>query len=81
MPFEPFERVVARWHQHCKMILILILVVQCWRQEGDFYVFNSGLVHEVPAVVGDAKARIVLATFIGYSDDDGARTCPCVCSV
>ena len=34
--------------------------------------FNSGLVHEVPAVVGDAKARIVLATFIGYSDDDGA---------
>ena len=53
------------------MDLILILVVQCW-QEGDFYVFNSGLVHEVPAVVGDAKARIVLATFIGYSDDDGA---------
>ena len=32
---------------------------------GDLYFFNTGLVHEVPAVVGDSP-RIVLAVFIGY---------------
>ena len=31
--------------------------------------FNSGLIHEVPSVIGD-DPRIVLATFIGYSQDD-----------
>ena len=38
-------------------------------QEGDFYLFNAGFVHEVPAVIG-TDPRIVLATFIGYSQDD-----------
>lgn len=34
-------------------------------EPGDLYFFNTGLVHEVPAVVGDSP-RIVLAVFIGY---------------
>ena len=38
-------------------------------EPGDFYLFNSGLMHEVGPVVGDA-ARIVLATFISYSPND-----------
>ena len=38
-------------------------------QPGDFYLFNSGLMHEVPPVQGD-DPRIVLATFIGLSPDD-----------
>ena len=33
---------------------------------GDLYFFNTGCIHEVPGVAGD-DARIVLATFIGYS--------------
>ena len=35
---------------------------------GDLYFFNTGCIHEVPGVAGDS-ARIVLATFIGYSSD------------
>ena len=35
---------------------------------GDLYFFNTGCIHEVPGVAGD-DARIVLATFIGYSSD------------
>ncbi|MBS01638.1 MAG: hypothetical protein CMQ24_02875 [Gammaproteobacteria bacterium] len=38
-------------------------------EPGDFYLFNSGLIHEVGPVTGD-DARIVLATFIGYSPGD-----------
>jgi hypothetical protein len=38
-------------------------------QPGDLYFFNTRCIHEVPGVAGDAP-RIVLATFIGYSDDD-----------
>lgn len=36
---------------------------------GDLYFFNTRCIHEVPAVGGD-QARVVLAVFIGYSDDD-----------
>ena len=35
----------------------------------DLYFLNTRCIHEVPAVVGD-QARVVLAVFIGYSDDD-----------
>lgn len=38
-------------------------------EQGDLYFFNTRLIHEVPAVEGNAP-RIVLATFIGYSPDD-----------
>lgn len=37
-------------------------------EPGDLYFFNTGLIHEVPGVPGDLP-RIVLATFIGYSED------------
>jgi len=37
---------------------------------GDLYFFNTGCIHEVPGIAGD-DARIVLATFIGYSSDRG----------
>ena len=43
--------------------------VQVELQPGDLYFFNTGMVHEVPGVPGDLP-RIVLATFIGYSEDD-----------
>lgn len=39
-------------------------------EPGDFYLFNSGLIHAVKPFVSTV-ARIVLATFIGYSPDDG----------
>ena len=38
-------------------------------QPGDFYLFNSGCIHQVAAVEGDIP-RTVLATFIGYSEED-----------
>jgi len=38
-------------------------------EPGDLYFFNTGCIHEVPGVAGD-EARVVLATFIGYSPDD-----------
>ena len=38
-------------------------------QPGDLYFFNTGLVHEVPALEGSSP-RVVLAVFIGYSADD-----------
>ena len=38
-------------------------------QPGDLYFFNTRCIHEVPAVRG-TRPRIVLAVFIGYSDDD-----------
>ena len=38
-------------------------------EPGDLYFFNTGLVHEVPALEGSAP-RVVLAVFIGYSEDD-----------
>jgi hypothetical protein len=37
-------------------------------EPGDLYFFNTGLIHEVPGVEGDLP-RVVLATFIGYSED------------
>lgn len=36
---------------------------------GDFYVFNPRNIHEVPLITGSTP-RIVLATFIGFSEDD-----------
>jgi len=42
--------------------------VQVDLEPGDLYFFNTGLIHEVPGVAGDLP-RVVLATFIGYSDD------------
>ncbi len=38
-------------------------------EPGDLYFFNTRLIHEVPAVIGD-DPRIVLAVFIGYEPDD-----------
>jgi hypothetical protein len=38
-------------------------------EPGDLYFFNTGLIHEVPGVPGDLP-RVVLATFIGYSEDE-----------
>jgi hypothetical protein len=38
-------------------------------EPGDLYFFNTGLIHEVPGVAGDLP-RIVLATFIGYDEND-----------
>ena len=38
-------------------------------QPGDFYLFNSGCIHLVAPVEGNAP-RTVLATFIGYSEED-----------
>lgn len=38
-------------------------------QPGDLYFFNTGCIHEVPGVDGQ-EARVVLATFIGFSPDD-----------
>ena len=38
-------------------------------QPGDFYVFNTRHIHEVPELRGD-RWRIVLATFMGYSPDE-----------
>ncbi len=43
--------------------------VQVDLEPGDLYFFNTGLIHEVPGVPGELP-RIVLATFIGYSDDE-----------
>jgi len=43
--------------------------VQVDLEPGDLYFFNTGLIHEVPGVPGDLP-RIVLATFIGYSEDE-----------
>lgn len=39
-------------------------------EPGDLYFFNTRCIHEVPAVEG-TDPRIVLAVFIGWSDDDG----------
>jgi hypothetical protein len=36
---------------------------------GDLYFFNTGCIHEVPAIEGET-GRIVLATFIGFSESD-----------
>ena len=38
-------------------------------EQGDLYLFNTRLIHEVPPVEGEGP-RIVLASFIGYSPDD-----------
>jgi len=38
-------------------------------EPGDLYFFNTGLIHEVPALTGE-NPRVVLAVFIGYSEDD-----------
>lgn len=38
-------------------------------EPGDFYLFNSGLMHEVPAVQTN-EPRVVLAAFVGYSAED-----------
>ncbi len=38
-------------------------------EPGDLYFFNTGLIHEIPALEGN-DPRVVLAVFIGYSEDD-----------
>jgi hypothetical protein len=38
-------------------------------EPGDFYVFCSETVHELPAPKGE-RPRVVLAVFFGMSDDD-----------
>ncbi len=38
-------------------------------EPGDLYFFNTRAIHEVPGVDGDLP-RVVLATFIGYSESD-----------
>lgn len=38
-------------------------------EPGDLYFFNTRCIHEVPAVKGDSP-RIVLAVFIGYSEEE-----------
>ncbi|MBS12991.1 MAG: hypothetical protein CME19_15465 [Gemmatimonadetes bacterium] len=38
-------------------------------EPGDLYFFNTGLIHEVPALEGD-DPRVVLAVFIGYSEEE-----------
>ena len=43
--------------------------VQVDLEPGDLYFFNTRMIHEVPGVEGDLP-RAVLATFIGYSDDE-----------
>ena len=40
------------------------------RAQGDFYIFNAGLLHEVPMIPAGGTPRIVLATFIGFSEHD-----------
>ena len=42
--------------------------VQVVLEPGDLYFFNTRMIHEVPGVAGD-QPRVVLATFIGYSQD------------
>jgi len=45
------------------------------REAGDFCVFNPRNSHAVPPIRGDSEApgaRIVLATFNGYSPDEEA---------
>jgi hypothetical protein len=42
--------------------------VEVCLEPGDLYFFNTRLIHEVPGVAGELP-RVVLATFIGYSED------------
>ena len=55
--FEPFAR--EKGIEHCEVNL----------EPGDLYFFNTRCIHEVPQVKGDLP-RIVLAVFIGYSEDE-----------
>lgn len=43
--------------------------IQVDLEPGDLYFFNTGMIHEVPGGAGNLP-RVVLATFIGYSDDN-----------
>ena len=43
--------------------------VQVQLEPGDLYFFYSETIHEVPFVVG-SRPRVVLASFIGLSEDD-----------
>ena len=43
--------------------------VQISLEPGDLYFFYSETIHEVPFVVG-SQPRVVLASFIGMSEDD-----------
>jgi hypothetical protein len=43
--------------------------VQIHLEPGDLYFFYSETIHEVPFVVG-SRPRVVLASFIGMSEDD-----------
>jgi hypothetical protein len=52
-----------------RLLCVCVCGVPAWAQ-GDFYLFNAGLLHEVPIVPEEGDPRIVLATFIGYSEHD-----------
>ena len=55
-----------RWHDYAREQKIGRAEIHL--QPGDLYFFNTRLIHEVPGLAGE-DARIVLATFIGYSPD------------
>jgi len=57
----------GRFHDYAEKNEIANFCVEL--EPGDLYFFNTGLIHEVPGVSGELP-RIVLATFIGYSDDE-----------
>ena len=47
-----------------------VIIVPCIELDpGDFYVFNTRHIHEVPLIRGETT-RIVLAMFLGYSPAD-----------
>ena len=56
----------GRFHKYAKENAIPHACVSL--EPGDLYFFNTGMIHEVPGVGGN-DPRVVLATFIGYSQD------------
>ena len=56
-----------RFHEYAEENAIEHVTVEL--EPGDLYFFNTGMIHEVPGVDGDMP-RVVLATFIGFSEDD-----------
>jgi hypothetical protein len=61
-------RTSGNFVESCVSVSRLSLTFVRFRQ--DFYIFNAGLLHEVPIVPDAGETRIVLATFIGYSETD-----------
>eukprot|EP00913_Durusdinium_trenchii_P028403 g26631.t1 len=63
---DPFLK-TSRFHEYAKEQRVANIRIEL--EPGDLYFFNTGQIHEVPGVPGDLP-RVVLATFIGYSEDD-----------